>query len=53
MTDGGRRNIQSRSGAPDMTLLHDRFEQHEQIEVDTREISFIQHNAEIISLDSS
>ena len=45
--------MQARGGARDVTFLEHRLEQHQQVEIDPREISFIQHMAEIVSLDSA
>jgi hypothetical protein len=36
-----------------MQLLKHNLEQHQQVEIDPGKINLIQHNAEIISLDSS
>ena len=36
----------------DMPLVKDDLEQHEQVEIDPGKVNLIQHNAEIISLDS-
>ncbi|WP_245309181.1 hypothetical protein [Bradyrhizobium retamae] len=52
MADGGRRKVQPLRRPADMPLLKDDLEQHEQVEIDAGEINLVQHNAEIISLDS-
>jgi deoxyribose-phosphate aldolase len=36
-----------------MTLLQHDLEQHEEVEVGAREINFVRHVAEILSLDSA
>jgi hypothetical protein len=53
MADGRRRKIQPLRRPADVPLLKDDLEQHEQIEIDPGKVSLVQHNAEIISLDSS
>ena len=52
VADRRRRQLQPLSGAADVALLEDGLEHHEQVQVHAREINFIQHIAEIISLDS-
>ena len=53
VTDRRRRHVQPHRGATHVALFEHRFEQHQQVEVDAREISFVQHMAEIVSLDSA
>ena len=53
VADGRRRQVQPLGGAADVTLLQHDLEQDEQVEVGSGEINFIQHIAEIISLDSA
>jgi uncharacterized protein (DUF924 family) len=45
--------MQPAGGAAHVTFLEHGFEQHEKVEVDSREIDFVQHVAEIISLASA
>jgi ketosteroid isomerase-like protein len=51
MAHGRRGEVQTLSGASDMPLLKHRFEQHEQVQIGSAEISWVQHVAEIVSLD--
>ena len=51
MADGRRRQIQPFCRPPDMTLGEHDMEEVEKIEVGAGEVDFIQHDAEIISLD--
>ena len=52
MADGGRRKVQALRRPADMPLLKDNLEQHKQVEINSGKINLVQHNAEIISLDS-
>jgi hypothetical protein len=52
VTDGRWRDVQSVRRAADMALVHDRLEQHQQVEIGSGKINFIQHICEIVSLDS-
>jgi hypothetical protein len=53
MADGRRRKMQLLRRPADVPLLKDDLKQHEEVEIDPGKINFIQHNPEIISLDSS
>jgi hypothetical protein len=44
--------VQSLRRSPDMSLFQNDLEKNEEIEIDAREISFIQHIAEVIAFDS-
>ena len=53
MADRGRRKMQPLRRPADVPLLKDDLEQHEQVEIDPGKVNLVQHNAEIISLDSA
>src|SRR6185295_13951730 len=53
MADGGRRKMQPLRRPADVPLLKNDLEQHKKIEINPGKVSLVQHNAEIISLDSS
>jgi hypothetical protein len=46
VTDRRRREVQVGGRASDVPLAHDRLEQHEQIEIDLRQVSFLHHLGE-------
>jgi len=45
--------VQTRGRSADVSFLQHGFEQNQQVQIDASEISFIQHMAEIVSLDSA
>ncbi|WP_244608296.1 hypothetical protein [Bradyrhizobium algeriense] len=53
MADGRGRKMQPLRRPADMPLLKDDLEQYEKVEIDPGKVNLVQHNAEIISLDSS
>jgi hypothetical protein len=53
MAHGRGRHVQARGRARHVAFFEHRLEQHQQVEVDPREISLVQHMAEIVSLDSA
>jgi hypothetical protein len=52
VTHRGGRQVQSGRGASDVPLLGHHLEEHQQVEVDAREMSKVQHFAENIPLAS-